>query len=89
MNDSTPRLSTAEEWASAQARRTIASSILAATILGLGMVALVISSPSVMWPLIPIWLIFVLTEWERVGFKRLLARRDAELNDVRSRLGSA
>ena len=89
MNDSTPRVSTAEQWASAQARRTVASSILAAAILGVGMVALVISSPSAMWPLIPIWLIFVLTEWERVGFRRLLARRDAELNDVRSRLGSA
>ena len=89
MDDSTPRVSTAEQWASAQARRTIASSILAATILGVGMVVLVIASPSAMWPLIPIWLLFVLTEWERVGFKRLLARRDAELDNVRSRLGSA
>jgi hypothetical protein len=88
VDGSNSRISTAERWAESQARRTVLSSVAAVVILGVLMVFLVVHDQTAMW-LIPFWLFLVLSEWERIGFKRLLARRDAEIGWLRSGAGSA
>ena len=79
-----------ERWATRQA----GSSLSALSLLALAMSTLVLlqQDPSKflsdLWLWIPLWALVLAVQWERTGFRKLLARRDAELDKLRGGAGS-
>ena len=91
MSDS-EHLSAPERWAAAQASRQPLGRLLALVFCAVVIVAIDLGSPSTrgnLWIFVPFWLALVFEVWEQLGYKRLLARRDAEIERLRSSGGSA
>jgi peptidoglycan/LPS O-acetylase OafA/YrhL len=79
-----------ERWATRQTGRSLSAwSLLAAA---LPTLVLLQQDPSKflsdLWLWVPFWALIVAVQWERSGFRRLLARRDAELDELRGGAGS-
>jgi hypothetical protein len=87
MNDS-KRMTAAERWAARSARNTTWLSLVGGLVGPALMIYIAVQSPaSTFYTVLALTLVvlFVASSWwESVGFKRLLARRDAELDQLRS-----
>lgn len=83
-----PALTYAERWALYVARHASGPYWSPLVLLAIA-VAFVVMALSrgvpVMWSLVVMWVFLALLYWERSGFKRALARRDTEIERLRSR----
>lgn len=88
---SATQLSLSERWAAYVARHTGGVLVvLAAMALAVAFVVMaIVRDVPIAWGFGALWLLIALMYWERGGFKRLLARRDEEIEQLRSRERSA
>jgi hypothetical protein len=89
--DDQAELTRGERWAKYVLRHASGSvGAVIALVVALSFAAVALSRGApVLWPFAAIMVAISLLYWERAGFGRLLARRDAEIERLRSTRGSA
>jgi hypothetical protein len=88
VSDSQTDMTKAERWAASQAARIGGYSVAALVVSIVPLAILARQDSGFLWLIVPFWILAALRLWEGIGFKRLLARRDAEIERLRSEVGS-